>query len=291
MGLHNPVRKDSSVNNKVVIVSGANSGIGRVTALELARRGASVVMICRSRSKGEAAREEIIAQSGNPQVELILADFASLASVRRAAAEFLAGHDRLHVLVNNAGLYLDERLLSQEGYEMMFAVNHLAPFLLTSLLLDTLRASAPARVVTVSSMAHQSGHIRFDDLNATRGFSGLRAYGDSKLANVLFSNELARRLAGSGVTSNSLHPGVIASNFAGGTSGLTNLFFRLARPFLLSPEQGAQTSIYLASAPEVAGISGKYYDNKRPQSSSAESNSQDVQQRLWEVSAKMVGLA
>jgi NAD(P)-dependent dehydrogenase (short-subunit alcohol dehydrogenase family) len=279
------------LNGKVVIVSGANSGIGKVTALELARKGACVVMLCRSRSKGEAARDEIIAESSNPQVELILADFASLASVRRAAAEFLAGHDRLHVLVNNAGLYLDERLLSQDGYEMTFAVNHLAPFLLTSLLCDTLRASAPARVVTVSSMAHWTGHIRFDDLNATRGFSGFRAYSDSKLANILFSNELARRMEGSAVTSNSLHPGAVATNFGSGSGGLFGLVFSLARPFFISPEQGAQTSIYLASAPEVAGVSGKYYDNKRPQPSSAESNSQDVQRRLWEVSEKMVGLA
>ncbi|MEI7770371.1 MAG: SDR family oxidoreductase [Chloroflexales bacterium] len=277
--------------DRVVIVTGANSGIGKMTALELARKGARVVMICRSRSKGEAAMAEIIAQSGSAQVELIIADFASLESVRRAADAFLKSHDRLHVLVNNAGLYMSERLLSQEGYEMTFAVNHLAPFLLTNLLLERLRASAPARVVTVSSAAHMTGHIRFDDLNATRGFSGFRAYGDSKLANVLFSNELARRLEGSAVTSNSLHPGVVASNFASGTGGLMGVFFSLARPFFSSPEQGAQTSIYLASAPEVAGVSGKYYANKRPQSSSAESKNRDVQRRLWDVSADLVKLS
>ena len=277
--------------DRVVIVTGANSGIGKMTALELARKGARVVMICRSRSKGEAAMAEIIAQSGSAQVELIIADFASLESVRRSADAFLKSHDRLHVLVNNAGLYMSERLLSQEGYEMTFAVNHLAPFLLTNLLLERLRASAPARVVTVSSAAHMTGHIRFDDLNATRGFSGFRAYGDSKLANVLFSNELARRLEGSAVTSNSLHPGVVASNFASGTGGLMGVFFSLARPFFSSPEQGAQTSIYLASAPEVAGVSGKYYANKRPQSSSAESKNRDVQRRLWDVSADLVKLS
>jgi NAD(P)-dependent dehydrogenase (short-subunit alcohol dehydrogenase family) len=274
----------------VVIVTGANSGIGKVTALELARKGANVVMVCRSRSKGEAARDEIIAQSGNPQVELILADFASLQSVRGAAEAFLKSHDRLHVLVNNAGLYLGERLLSQDGYEMTFAVNHLAPFLLTNLLLDTLRASAPARVVNVSSGAHMAGHISFDDLDAKRGFSGFRAYGASKLANVLFSNELARRLEGSGVTSNSLHPGAVATNFGSGTSGLFSFVFRLARPFFISPERGAETSIYLASSPDVAGVSGKYYDNKRPQTSSPEANRADVQRQLWEVSAKLVGL-
>jgi NAD(P)-dependent dehydrogenase (short-subunit alcohol dehydrogenase family) len=278
------------VKGKVVIVTGANSGIGKVTALELARKGANVVMICRSSSKGEAARAEIIAQSGNPQVELILADFASLDSVRRAAEAFLARHDRLHVLVNNAGLYVSERLLSQEGYEMTFAVNHLAPFLLTNLLLDTLRASAPARVVTVSSGAQAAGHIRFDDLNATRSFNSMRAYGNSKLANVLFSNELARRLAGSGVTSNSLHPGAVATNFGSGSSGFFSLIIRLARPFFISPEQGAQTSIYLASDPAVEGVTGKYYVNKKPQSSSTESNNADIQRLLWEESAKLVKL-
>ncbi|MEI8308348.1 MAG: SDR family oxidoreductase [Chloroflexales bacterium] len=273
---------------KVVMVTGANSGIGKVTALELARKGASVVMLCRSRSKGEVARDEIIAQSGNAQVELLLADFASLESVRRAADAFLKSHDRLHVLVNNAGLYMGERLLSQDGYEMTFAVNHLAPFLLTNLLLDTLRASAPARVVTVSSGAHWGGHLRFDDLNATRRFGGFRVYSTSKLANLLFSNELARRLAGSGVTSNSLHPGAVATKFGSGTTGFFSFVFNLARPFFISPEQGAQTSIYLASAPEVEGVSGKYYVDKKPQSSSGESNNQEVQRRLWDVSAQMV---
>jgi NAD(P)-dependent dehydrogenase (short-subunit alcohol dehydrogenase family) len=277
------------VIGKTVLVTGANSGIGKVTATELARRGARLVMLCRSRSKGEAAREEIIAQSGNREVELILGDFASLASVRRAAEEFLSRHDRLHVLVNNAGLYLNERLLSQDGYEMTFAVNHLAPFLLTSLLQGALRAAAPARVVTVSSLMHMLGHIRFDDLGAERGFSGMRAYGDSKLANVLFSNELARRLEGDGVSSNSLHPGGVATNFGGEAGGLFSMILRLGRPFLLTAEQGARTSIYLASSPEAEGVSGRYFVNSRPARSSAEANDAAVQRRLWEVSERMVG--
>jgi NAD(P)-dependent dehydrogenase (short-subunit alcohol dehydrogenase family) len=279
------------VIGKVVMVTGANSGIGKVTALELARLGATVVLLCRSRSKGEIARDEIMSQTGNGQIELLVADFASLASVRRVAAEFLARRTRLDVLVNNAGLYLGERIVSQDGYEMTFAVNHLAPFLLTNLLLDALRAAAPARVVTVSSGAHMSGHIRFDDLNAERRFSGFRAYGDSKLANVLFSNELARRLQGSGVTSNSLHPGAVATNFASGTSGIMNLAFRIARPLFLSPERGAQTSIYLAASPDVAGASGLYYVNKKSRRPSAEAGRAEVQRQLWEVSEKLVGLA
>lgn len=278
------------MNGNVVMVTGANSGIGKVTALELARMGATLVMVCRSRSKGEAARDEIVAQTGNDNVELILADFAALESVRRAAQEFRERHDRLDVLVNNAGLYLGERLLSQDGYEMTFAVNHLAPFLLTNLLLETLKASAPARVVTVSSAAHTGGHIRFEDLNAERGFRGFKAYGDSKLANILFSNELARRLEGSGVTSNSLHPGAVATNFASGNGGLLGMVFGLLRPFFLSPEQGAQTSIYLASSPEVAGVTGKYFARCKPARTSSEAQDVAVQRRLWEVSAQMTGV-
>ncbi len=275
---------------KIVMVTGANSGIGKVTALELARKGATVVMVCRNRSKAEAAQAEIIAQSGNEQVELIIADFAALDSVRRGAAEFLSRHDRLDVLVNNAGLYVDQRTLSHDGYELTFAVNHLAPFLLTNLLLDALRAAAPARVVNVSSGAHMAGHIRFNDLQATRGYIGVRAYSDSKLANILFSNELARRMAGSGVTSNSLHPGAVATNFGADAQGIFRFAFGLMRPFFISPEQGAQTSIYLASSPEVEGISGKYFADQRPQRASNEANNAEVQQKLWEVSSQLVGL-
>lgn len=276
---------------KICIVTGANSGIGKVTALELARKGAQVVMICRSRSKGEQAQAEIKAQTGNEHVDLLLADFASLSSVRRVAGEFKARYDRLDMLVNNAGLYVGERLASADGYEMTFAVNHLAPFLLTNLLLDLLKTSAPARVVTVASGAHMAGHIRFDALAADNsGYNGFRAYADSKLANVLFSFELDRRLMGTGVTSNSLHPGTVASNFAQDDGGFFGLMFRLGRLFYLSPEQGAKTSIYLASSPEVEGISGKYFVNCKPSISSSEARNPEVQRRLWEVSEHMVGL-
>lgn len=276
---------------KIVMVTGANAGIGRETTLALARQGATVVMVCRSKSKGEAAQAELQAASQNPNIDLILADFASLAAVRQAAATFQERYNRLDVLVNNAGLYLGERLVSADGYEMTFAVNHLAPFLLTNLLLDTLRASASARVVTVSSGAHFGGRIRFDDLNATRGYQGFRVYADSKLANILFTTELARRLEGSGVTANCLHPGAVASNFALDTGGFFGQIFKLARPFMLTSEQGARTSIYLASSPEVANVSGVYFDKCKPARTSTQANDAAAARRLWEVSAQMVGLS
>ncbi len=275
---------------KVVLVTGANAGIGKETALGLAKQGATVVMLCRSKSKGEAAQAEIKATSGNPNVDLILADFAELATVRRVAETFSERYDRLDVLVNNAGLYLGERLLSADGYEMTFAVNHLAPFLLTNLLLDKLKSSAPARIINVSSGAHMAGRIRFDNLQAERGFQGFRAYADSKLANILFTTELTRRLAGTGVTANSLHPGAVASNFAQGTSGFFGFIFGLARSFMITPEQGAQTSIYLASAPEVADVSGAYFVKSKPARTSPQANDADAARRLWEISEQLVGL-
>lgn len=276
---------------KIVVVTGANAGIGKATALGLARMGATVVLLCRSKSKGEAAQAEIKAASDNPQIDLILADFASLAAVRRAAETFQARYDRLDVLVNNAGLYLGERLLSADGYEMTFAVNHLAPFLLTNLLLEQLQAGAPSRIVNVSSGAHAAGRIRFDDLQATRRYQGFRVYADSKLANILFTTELARRLAGTGVTANSLHPGAVASNFALDTGGFFGQLFKLARPFMRTSEQGAQTSIYLASAPEVADVSGQYFTDNKPARTAPQANDAAVARRLWEVSAELVGLA
>jgi NAD(P)-dependent dehydrogenase (short-subunit alcohol dehydrogenase family) len=276
--------------DKVCIVTGATSGIGRVTALELARMGATVVLMARDAARGEAARAAIAEQSGSDAVELIVADFASLADVRRAAEEFLARHSRLHVLVNNAGLYMGKRELSADGYELTFAVNHLAPFLLTNLLLDALKAAAPARVITVSSGAHTGAEIDFDDLQSSRRFSGFQTYGASKLANILFTYELARRLEGSGVTANCLHPGFVGTNFGQGGGGPVALLLRAARPFILTPEQGAQTSIYLAASPEVEGITGKYFVDRRPRTSSAQSYSREAQARLWTISEELAGL-
>jgi NAD(P)-dependent dehydrogenase (short-subunit alcohol dehydrogenase family) len=279
------------MKDKFCLVTGATSGIGLVTARELARLGATVVLMGRSRERGEATREEIVAQTGNKNVELILADFASLASVRAGAEEFLARYNRLDVLVNNAGIFSGERRLSTDGYELTFAVNHLAPFLLTNLLLDTLKASAPARIVTVSSGAHTAGRGNFEDVRAERGYNGFPIYAESKLANVLFTYELARRLEGSGVTANCLHPGAVRTNFAGDSQGFFAFAFSLVRPFLLSPEQGAQTSIFLAASPEVEGVNGKYFANRRAQTSSSVSYDRTLQERLWTMSEELTGMA
>ncbi|HMQ32209.1 MAG TPA: SDR family oxidoreductase [Chloroflexaceae bacterium] len=275
---------------KICVVTGATSGIGLVTARELARMGATVVLVARSRERGEAAREAIAAQTGSRGVELVLADFASLASVRAGAEAVLARHGRLDVLVNNAGVYVGDRRLSADGFELTFAVNHLAPFLLTELLLGALRAAPAGRVVTVSSGAHFGGRGRFDDVRAERGYSGFQAYAESKLANVLFTYELARRLEGSGVTANCLHPGAVRTGFAGDAKGLFALAFNLAKPFMLTPEQGAQTPIYLAASPEVEGVSGTYFFERRPRKSSPSSYDQGLQARLWDLSEELTGV-
>ncbi|MFV9506563.1 MAG: SDR family oxidoreductase [Oscillochloridaceae bacterium umkhey_bin13] len=275
---------------KICLVTGATSGIGQVTALELARMGATVVLMARSRERGEATQAAIRAQTGNDAVDLILVDLADLAAVRSAAEAFQARYDRLDVLVNNAGLYVDKRTLSADGLELTFAVNHLAPFLLTHLLLDSLRAAAPARVVTVSSGAHMAGRGRFEDVRAERGYNGFATYAESKLANVLFTYELARRLDNTGITANCLHPGAVRTGFASETGGIFGSLFSLARPFMLSPEQGAETSIYLASSAEVEGISGKYFVKRRPQTSSMVSYDRAVQRNLWEVSEQLCGI-
>jgi len=274
---------------KVCMVTGASSGIGKVTALELARMGATVVMVCRNQAKAEPVLAEIRQVTGNSAVELMLADMSSQASIRALASAFKQKHDRLHVLVNNAGAIMFERKLTVDGMESTFATNHLGGFLLTNLLLDELKAAAPARVVGVSSGAHPFGHIDFDDLQGERKWSVWRAYSDSKLANVLFTAELARRLAGRGVTANCLHPGIVRSNIVGNSPlvrGLIKLFGWIA----VTPEQGAETSIYLASSPEVEGISGEYFIRKKVARMSREAADPAVARRLWEVSEKLTGL-
>ncbi len=279
------------MTGKICLVTGATSGLGRVTALELARKGAHVVLLGRNRERTEAVQTAIIAETANSMVELIVADLASLAGVRSAAEQFLSRHNRLDVLVNNAGVFVSERRYSVDGFELTFAVNHLAPFLLTSLLHEALAAAAPARIVTVSSGAHMAGRGRFDDPRAERGYNNFMVYAESKLANVLFTYALARRLEGSGISANCLHPGVVRTGFASDGHGLFATFFNLVRPFMLSPEQGAQTSIYLASSPEVEGISGKYFANSRAQTSSPVSYDRQLQEQLWTQSERLTGLS
>jgi NAD(P)-dependent dehydrogenase (short-subunit alcohol dehydrogenase family) len=281
------------MEGKVVVVTGANSGIGKVTARELARLGAQVVLAARDEGRGLAARDEVRRVTGNDGVELVLGDFARLGDVRSMAEQILTRWHRLDVLVNNAGLVLGERRLTADGFEATFQINHLAPFLLTHLLLPRLRSSAPARIVNVASEAHRfGGPLEFDDLQAERGYIGLRVYGRSKLANVLFTGELARRLAGSGVTANCLHPGVIRSGFAadGDTGVVFSLAMAVARPFMLSPEKGARTSIYLASSPEVETVTGQYFHRCRPCRAAPFADDEAAARRLWAVSETLLGL-
>ncbi len=283
---------DTAMAGKICMVTGANSGIGRETALGLAKMGATVVMVCRNRAKGEAAQRDIKQQSGNDAVDLLLADFASLQAVRQLASEFQQRYNRLDVLVNNAGSFFGQRILSTDGYEMTFAVNHLASFLLTNLLLDTLKASTPARIVNVSSDAQMAGILNFDDLQMSKRYRMFAAYAQSKLANTLFTYALARRLEGTGVTVNCLHPGVVATNI---WSQPLPPFLRplagISRFFGISAVQGARTSLYLATSADVEGVTGKYFADCREKTSAKISYDTAVQERLWEISAQMTALS
>jgi NAD(P)-dependent dehydrogenase (short-subunit alcohol dehydrogenase family) len=278
------------MNEKICLVTGANSGIGKVTAKELAAGGASVIMVSRNRDKGEAARDEIVRKTGNENVDLMIADFSDLSQIRRLAANVKAKYARLHTLVNNAGTFVDKRTGAVDGYETTFTVNHLGYFLLTVDLLDLLKSSAPARIVNVASDAHNRGHIHFDDLNLENGYGGWKAYCQSKLANVLFTYELARRLAGTGVTANCLHPGVVGTSLFNGVGGLAGKIVRLFTPFMRTPEKGADTMIWLASATEVAGVTGKYFADRKERATNPESYDMSVAAQLWEVSERMCSL-
>jgi NAD(P)-dependent dehydrogenase (short-subunit alcohol dehydrogenase family) len=283
---------NTSMQGKVCIVTGANSGIGKATALGLAQMGATVIMISRNQAKGEEAQHEIKEKSGNDAVHLMLADLSSQASIRQLAENFQQHYQQLHVLINNAGCVNLRRRESVDGLEMTFAVNYLAPFLLTNLLLDKLKASAPARIVNVSSESHQSGYIKMDDLELEKGYRLMRAYGQSKLAMVLFTYELARRLQGTGVTANCLHPGFVATNF--GQNGLGSVGSSITKLIFsslgISPEEGAKTSIYLASSPEIEGITGKYFVKSIPVRSAPISYDTTLQRQLWDDSEKLVNL-
>ncbi len=277
---------DETMRGRVSLVTGATGGIGFETALGLARRGAAVVIVGRYAERGAMAIDRLRQLSGNPQVDFMRADLSIQAEVRRLAAEFVARHASLHVLVNNAGGLFMNRQVSADGIEMTLALNHLAPYLLTRLLLPVLRSSAPARVVNVASVAHVGLRLDFRRLH----FGGWNGYGRSKLANLLFTYELARRLAGTGVTVNALHPGLVASDFGTNNRGL----FPWVKPFVnmmaITNEAGAQTSVHVASAAALAGVTGCYFVKSRPVRSSAASYDQQAAARLWEASAAMTGL-
>jgi NAD(P)-dependent dehydrogenase (short-subunit alcohol dehydrogenase family) len=282
---------NSPMQGKVCLITGANSGIGKATTLALARMGATVVMVCRDRVRGEETQREIKMQSGNDTVDLLLADLSSQQSIRRLAETFRQRYTHLHVLINNAGAGFTQRRESVDGLEMTFAVNYLAPFLLTNLLLDVLKDSAPARIINVDSDNHR--FVRFDmqDLQLQHRYSFLRAYGRSKLALLLFTYELSRRLHGTGITVNALEPGPTATTFGQrGAGPVARTILRFLSSRFGSVEKGAQKSIYLASAPEVETITGKYFVKNVPKRSSARSYDESLQHQLWEVSAKLVKL-
>ncbi len=278
------------MSGKTCLVTGATSGIGEVATLELAKQGAKVVLVGRSQAKAEATAERIRRETNNPAVEYLLADLSSQAEVRRLADEVKARYPRIDVLINNAGAMINPRRESVDGIEMTWALNHLGYFLLTELLLDTLKASAPSRIVSVASDAHRmvSG-INFDDVEGKKSYTAFRIYGQSKLANILFTRELARRLEGSGVTANCLHPGFVATNFTTGEGLTFRIFQMMAKVFAISPEDGAKTTVYLASSPEVEGISGRYFAKCREAKPTRAALDDASARRLWELSERMVG--
>lgn len=283
-------KEAGALQGKLCLVTGANSGIGKATAFGLARMGATVILACRNAERAEAARQNITSQSRNQGVSVALVDLSSLDSVRSFANAFQQKHSRLDVLVNNAGIYSRKLVLTEDGFESAFQINHLGHFLLTNLLLERLKAGAPSRIVNVTSAAHWAGHINFKDLSDRRPHKGWSAYSESKLANVLFTYELARRLEGVGVTANCVHPGTVRTNFARNNGGIIGLGVKLIGPFMLSPEEGARTVIWLASAPELEQVTGKYFEKQSEKRSSRESYDLEVARRLWDVSSELVGL-
>ena len=280
-----------NLQTQIALVTGATSGIGQVTATELAKMGAHVVILARNAEKAAEAQQEIKVAAGHENVDVLLADLADLEQVRRAAAEFNARYPRLDILVNNAGLILGaQRQVSPQGYELGFATNHLGPFLLTSLLFDKLKASPAARVVTVASTAYRMARPDLADPQSTRSYGALAVYANTKLYNIMFTQELARRLRTHSlatITTNALHPGVVASSFGSGANGLMSIFVQLGRPFMISAAKGAETSVFLASAPEVATTSGGYFDKKKTTPVKNSFNTPEHARQLWELSEQL----
>ena len=280
----------NTMHDKVCMVTGATSGIGLVTAQALARDGAKVIVVGRNPERGAATVGRIQQETGNSAVELMVADLSVQAQVRQLASEVQRRFAHIDVLINNAGALFGQRQLTAEGIEMTFALNHLAYFLLTNLVLDRLSASASGRVVNVSSEAHRGARLDFSDLQGEHRYRGWRAYAQSKLANILFTYELARRLEGTGVVTNALHPGFVATNFGRNNRSVTAALWRILQLAAISPEQGAQTIIYLASSAEVEDVTGKYFVKNKAVRSSEASCDRTVAERLWQVSADLTGL-
>ena len=279
--------EESNMDGQIVMITGANSGIGKATAIGLAKLGATIVMVCRNPERGESAAKEIKEASNNLNIDLLIADLSSQEDIRNLAKNFKSKYRNLHVLINNAGIVPKKRQTTVDGLELQLAVNHLAPFLLTNLLLDIIKASAPARIINISSGLHYRAKINFDDLQSEKKYGGFYTYDRSKLALMFFTYELARRLEGTGVTVNAVHPGIIKTrlgrDFNWFMRGFTKIFFK-------SPKKGAETPIYLASSPEIEGITGKYFANKKEKKSSEASYNEDAAKQMWEISAELTKL-
>jgi len=275
------------MSDKICLITGASSGIGFAAATELARRGITVVLLCRDRDRGEKAKAEIAAVGGSENVGLLSADLSSPKQIRRAVTEYTARYDRLDILVNNAAIVPKRSTLTEDGLEMQFAVNHLAPFLLTNLLLETLRASAPSRIVTVSSGMHGQARVDLSNLQAEKKYKAMSQYAVTKLLNIYFTYELARRLEGTRVAANCLAPGLTATGIARDFSPFTRFFFR---KFGKPKELGAETVVYLAISEEVEGVSGKYFENMKAVRSSIRSGDREAARKVWEISARLAGL-
>ncbi len=286
--MDNEIRMDG----RVVMITGANSGIGKETAIQLAKIGASIIMVCRNKTRGESALKEIKETANSNKVDLFFADLTDQRSIREMVDNFKKKYDKLHVLINNAGIISRSRSTNSDGYELTFATNYLGHFLLTYLLIDLLKSSAPSRIINVSSLMHRFAKPDFEDIHMENEYNAFRAYGNSKLYNILFTYELARRLESTGVTVNALHPGAVRSNFGRNNRGsLSKIVFSILRPFYISVNEGARTSIYLASSPEVKDITGKYFVKSKPKKSSKISYDPKLQSKLWRIGEELAHIS
>lgn len=274
------------LEGKTCMITGANSGIGKATAIQLAKMGIHIVMVCRNKERGENAQKQIKEESGNSNVDLIIADLASLESVKNLADEYKKKYDKLHILINNAGVFNSKRILTEDGYESTFAIDYLSHFLLTKLLLDVIKKSAPSRIINVSSDIHRYFKINLDDLMFKKKYSSQKAYGSAKFAIILFTYELAHRLDGTGVTVNALHPGHARTKMT--TTNISWIIKKIMNLFSKSPEKAAETSVYLASSPEVEGVSGKYFKKCMPVKSHKITYDESIQKKVWEISEKLI---
>jgi retinol dehydrogenase-12 len=278
------------MQGKTVVITGATSGIGEVAALELAGMGARIVMVARDKTRGEATLAKLNEQAPGLAHKVHYADLAQLAEMKRVAAEIAASEPRIDVLINNAGALFSQRQVTQDGFELTFALDHLSYFVVTAGLRERLLASAPARIVNTSSDAHKAARLDIDDLRSAKNYTGVQAYARAKLENILFTRELAKRLKGTGVTANALHPGVVATRFGHESGGIVSPLLKLVQRFAISPQKGAETIVYLASSPDVATTSGEYFYKRRPSAPSRAARDDHLAAELWQKSVELTGV-